>query len=756
MHHYNKLLVALVLFTGLFQTGWARHIIGGDLQYECLGEGRYLITMKIYRDCRPQEMAAPFDGDPDLDNQGTGAYIGVYRGNGNYRFVDQLSIRLKTKRFIDPPDYPCLIPPDNLCVEEGIYEFEFIIPDWPSTEGYYFVYQRCCRNNTINNIVTPGNVGATYAIEITPEAQATCNNSPSFNSFPPTVVCVGNDINFDHSASDAEGDSLVYSFCFPLKGGGLRGLQSPFGAEECDGIRPFPPCAPPFSPIAFSSGYSFSEPMGGNPLVTINEGSGLISGSPLIIGQFVMAVCVQEYRQGELISEIRRDFQFNVADCDPTVFARVKSDAQLGDREYVINSCGNNTILFENESILEQYIDTYRWEFDINGNNTVVNSRDAEITFPGVGTYRGLMMVNPGLDCGDTADIYVNLYPSITADFELAYDTCKAGPASFTDKSFTGAMRIESWNWEFGEGGSSTEQNPRYNYPIPGLHMVSLTVIDDNLCKDTKTIPLPYYPSPALVVVEPSNFVGCSPGNILFNNLSVPIDSTYTIEWDFGDGTSSFELSPLHSFVDPGIYDVRVEITSPIGCFTAASFPNWIEIKESPSADFIYAPEQPSNFNPTVDFTNQSINYIKQQWIFGDAGRSLERDPTFTFPDTGTYLVDLIAIHQNGCKDTATVLIDVLPRVTYHMPNAFTPNGDGKNDVFAGKGFTDGMTDFELTIWSRWGELLYQSENPEEGWDGTKQNSGEDLPVGVYVYQVKYTDPRGEPHALKGFATLVR
>ncbi|MCB0687930.1 MAG: gliding motility-associated C-terminal domain-containing protein [Saprospiraceae bacterium] len=751
MFRYFRLFFPLILLLANVAVLEAKHIIGGDLRYECLGDGLYRITMYLYRDCRPQEMAAGFDGESD----GTaGAFIAVYRGT---RLVDQLTIKLKNKRYIDPPDYPCLIPPDNLCVEEGVYEWEYQMEIWPSPESYHFVYQRCCRNNTINNIRTPGDVGATYAIEVTPEAQATCNNSPVFNSFPPTVVCVSNDVNFDHSAFDQEGDSLVYSFCFPLKGGGLRGLgQNNPGAGECDGIRPYPPCAPPFAPVSFSTGYSYSAPMAGDPVVKIDNRSGLISGSPQVIGQYVLAVCVQEFRQGVLIGEIRRDFQFNVADCDPTVFAKVKSDAQLGQKEYVINSCGNNTILFENESILEQYIDTYRWEFNINGNNTVVSSRDAEITFPGIGTYRGLMMVNPGLDCGDTAEIYVNLYPSITADFEFDYDTCKAGTTVFTDKSFTGAERIESWHWEFGEGGNSDEQNPRYDYPIPGLHRVALTVTDNNLCQETKIIPLPYYPVPALVVVDPSSFVGCSPADIFFDNLSAPIDSTYTTEWDFGDGNTSFEISPFHQFIDPGVYSVSVQITSPIGCYTSANFPNWIEIKESPSANFSFLPDQPSNFNPTVDFTNLSSNFIRQQWIFGDAGRSLERDPRFTFPDTGTYQVDLIAIHANGCKDTASALIDVLPRVTYYMPNAFTPNGDGKNDFFIGTGYTDGMRDFELTIWSRWGELLFKTEDPGEGWDGTKQNTGEDLAVGVYVYQVKYTDPRGNPNEFNGFATLVR
>ena len=753
-----QLIRFLLIFCGLLSINhesWSRHIIGGDLQYECAGNGVYIITMKIYRDCRPQdEIAAPFDGNLDGTS---GAYIAVYRGSSSFQLVSTFATRLRSQRSIEPPDYPCLIPPDNLCVEEGVYQFDFTIPNWPSNVSYHFVYQRCCRNNTISNIFDPGSFGATYSIEITPESQATCNNSPIFNSFPPTVVCVGTDIDFDHSAMDPEGDSLVYSFCFPLNGGGLRGLSpGNTGADACDGIRPRPPCSPPFGQVRFSSGYTAETPMAGDPVVTIDSRTGLISGTPQIIGQFVVGVCVEEYRDGLLIGETMRDFQFNVADCDPTVLAQVKSDAQLGDKEFVINSCGNNTIEFENESILEQFIDTYRWEFDIAGNTTVIDTRDATVTFPGVGTYRGLMMVNPGLDCGDTADIFVNLYPSITADFEFDYDTCRAGPTIFTDKSFTGATRVESWSWEFGEGGTSSVRNPNYTYPIPGDHEVSLTVTDDNECEDTRIYTLPYFPVPALVIVEPTSFLGCSPANIIFNNLSAPIDSTYNIEWDFGDGETGNAVSPAHSYLDPGIFSVMVSITSPIGCFISASFPNWIEVRESPVADFSYFPEEPSNFNPTVEFTNQSANYVGQKWIFGDAGRSSERDPTFAFPDTGAYQVDLIAIHQNGCTDTSTQILDVLPRVTYFMPNAFTPNGDGKNDVFFGKGYTAGMTNFEMTIWSRWGELLYRSEDPEEGWDGSKQNSGESLPVGVYVYQVRYTDPRGEAQELKGFATLVR
>lgn len=752
----NKLLhfvcLCIVLLTTV-ATAFGRHIIGGEFQYECLGEGNYKVTMTIYRDCRQQSgPVADFDGA-----DGGGAFIAIYHG-ANYVLVSRLTVPLKSRSFIKRPDYPCLIPPENLCVEKGIYEFTVRLAIWPSTESYHLVYQRCCRNNTINNLQRPQDLGATYTVEITPQSQAYCNNSPTFEEFPPTVLCVGASLDFNHSATDVDGDSLVYEFCDVLDGGGNRGTSSQDAhlAGTCEGVRPDPPCSPPFEKAMFSAGFTARRPMAGNPVVGIDRQKGMITGKPEIIGQFVIAVCVLEYRDGELIGSIQREFQFNVADCDPTVFASVRSDAEIGDREFVINSCGNNTVTFKNESQLQQFIDTYRWEFDIDGSTTVLDTRDATVTFPGLGTYRGVMMVNPGLDCGDTADIYVNLYPSIDADFTVDYDTCIHGPTVFTDLSRTGADRLESWQWDFGDGGETTLQHPRYTYGTPGKHPVSLIVTDNNECKDTAWFELPYFPVPELVVVEPNQFIGCAPADIFFDNLSVPIDSTYDIRWDFGDGGTSGKVSPTHQYTIPGFYDVTLQITSPIGCTTSADYPGWIEIRESPTADFSFTPELPSNFRKTVEFENLGTNFINQEWLFGNIGRSTQIHPTYTFPDTGLYNVQLVNIHANGCTDTAVQELYVIPRVTYHMPNAFTPNGDGKNDTFGGVGYTQGIKSFLMTIWSRWGELLYETRDPEQGWNGTKFNSGPDLPMGVYVYQVYYIDPLGKEVREEGFATLVR
>ncbi|MCB0586478.1 MAG: gliding motility-associated C-terminal domain-containing protein, partial [Phaeodactylibacter sp.] len=112
--------------------------------------------------------------------------------------------------------------------------------------------------------------------------------------------------------------------------------------------------------------------------------------------------------------------------------------------------------------------------------------------------------------------------------------------------------------------------------------------------------------------------------------------------------------------------------------------------------------------------------------------------------------------HPSGCKDTATQVIDIVPKVTYFLPNAFSPNDDSVNDIFLGKGYLEGVRGFEMSIWNRWGENIFSTSDPLEGWNGRKHNTGNPAPEGVYVCLVRYTSPRGEPIEIKGFATLIR
>jgi len=708
----------------------------------------YRITFTMYRDAN--------GGGADFDDN---ARFGIYSGSGNnWVFVDQVAnINFKDKSRVEfEPDNPCIDVPD-VNVEKAVYEFPVTLE--VHDESYMISYQRCCRNDNINNIINSGETGAAFIIEISPEAQSSGNNSPRFNNFPPIIICAGLPLVFDHGATDAEGDQLTYEFCAPLESGGTDGATGPGDPNSCTGVRPAPEnCLPPYGEVIYQlPNYQASAPLAGNPVVEIDPLTGMITGTPDIKGQFVVGVCVKEYRNGVLIGIVRRDFQFNVTTCDARVLAALVADTIQNGQNFIINSCGETDVFIENQSIQEANINGYFWEFDINGNTQTYNTRDVTVTFPGEGEYLGTMILNPGdMDCSDTANIKVNLYPSITGDFSFDYDTCRAGPVEFRDMSVTGAPSLESWSWNFdGAPGSGAVTN--HQFPDPGEKNAQLIVTDSNNCKDTISKDFDWFPVPPLIIINPSNFIGCAPADIFFDNLSTPIDETYEVIWDFGDGSDEVDMiSPTHSYEDIGIYDVNVSITSPIGCTTSRAFPELITVEEKPTADFSFSPEMPNSFNKEISFFDNSTNAKFYQWNFAGLGTSDILDPTFTFPDTGVYEVVLTVLHESGCPDTAIALIDISPEVTLHFPNAFTPNNDAKNDVFRGVGVFAGLRNFELSVWNRWGQKIFGTDDPMVGWNGMVDNTGAISPNGVYVYYAKYEGPRGDKEEFKGHITLIR
>ncbi len=731
----------------------AAHIVGGAINYVCNGNGNYTFTMKIYRDCYGG--GAPFDSDFGSGAPFAGT-VTIFVGNSTVPMnVIQLGAPTITN-VLPNLSNPCLIAPPNVCVEEGIYVFNLNLPI--STSSYHVVYQRCCRNNTITNLVVPGETGATYYMELTANAQAACNNSPVFNDFPPIVICTGEPIDFDHAATDPDGDLLVYELCNPFTGGGFDQVNS----TAPNGVAPDPDLPPPYSAVTFSAPYSFNNPLSANPPVTIDPNTGFLTGVPNVSGQFVVGVCVKEYRNGVLLSETRRDFQFNVVLCNRTVVADVLENDTVTLQEvqyYVVNACGSNSVLFTNQSYQPEFIKDFKWEFNIGGATQTFTDWNPTVSFPDLGTYYGILVLNPGaLTCSDTAYLQINVYPGITSDFEFAYDTCLAGPVTFTDLTAAGAGpgSIVSWNWDFGDTKKSQEQNPVHTYQTPGNFQVSLLVRDINKCTGLRTKTLPYYPIPQLLVVAPSEYIGCQPAKIFFDNLSTPVTDSYTINWDFGDGGTSGDISPMHIYNEAGTYTVSLEIISPLGCQTDTTWNNLITVLPSPIADFTYNPTQLSNLVPTANFMDQSIEAVKWRWTFGTSGISIVQNPTHTFPDTGLQVVQLVVFHESGCTDTIQKLLDVIPEVRYFLPNAFTPNGDGSNDGFRGNGVMEGAKDFLFRIWNRYGEQLFETNDPLEAWNGRKNNTGDLSPQGVYVVVVTYTGPRGDKYELRGYATLLK
>jgi gliding motility-associated-like protein len=264
----------------------ATHIVGGDITLKSLGSNNYEITLRFYRDCSPG--TAPYDNPITL-----GAYDLVTNAEA-FTF----SLPLISQQILTLGD-SCFTPV-GICVEEGIYKDTINLPNNPN--GYYISWQRCCRNNIIQNIVLPGDAGMVFYMEF-PDPSIV-NSSPVFGSYPNAYFCAGQPNTQDFSAVDADGDSLAYFLVTPLNG-------------NASAATPIPaPSAGPYTTITWQSPYSAADMVGGTPVMSINPVTGILVAAPTTLGVYVFAVVVEEYRGGVKIGEVRRDIQYSVITCN--------------------------------------------------------------------------------------------------------------------------------------------------------------------------------------------------------------------------------------------------------------------------------------------------------------------------------------------------------------------------------------------------------------------------------------------------------
>ncbi|NOT36360.1 MAG: T9SS type B sorting domain-containing protein [Saprospiraceae bacterium] len=739
----------------------AAHIIGGEMFYECLGFSslpngqtdsttrKYLITIKLYRDCRPQQQAAGFDmplGFTIYRRSANNVYRNVRTGNREFSATD-----FEGPNLIDSPVYPCLELPPDICVESGTYTFEVDLPI--INEEYVIIWQRCCRNNTITNILNPGGTGATFTISIHPESQRTCNSSPKFVNFPPTVVCVNNPLNFDHSAVDKEGDLLVYSFCEPFGGGGQGGG----GGNNCTAVTPSPDCPPPYPKVNFRAPqYSYLFPMGGNPPVSINSLTGLITGEPNAQGQYVVSVCCSEYRNGILLSTLRRDFQFNVASCVGTVVAKLNNGKEVSKQNYEILLCGEDTLQMNNGSYQQRFINSVLWEYDNGGTTESSTLWNPFIKFKEGGIHNGRFILNPGTNCSDTVNFRINIISDLKADFSFSYDSCKFGPVNFKDLSKSTYSNIVNWSWDFGDGFKGFDPNYELQYFHPDNYGVTLDIIDDLGCKKSVVKNLSWFPAPNVIVFRPSVTEGCVPLTVSFKNISFPTDDKYKFNWTFSDGLSVTGINVSRRFDSIGLYGLKLKVTSPVGCVNEGSFDNVISVLSPPTAKWSVDPLIVNLNNPYVQGYDSTEKTIGRDWIIDNKDYYFDKEINYAFKDTGYHTIRMIVNDKYLCTDTLETQIYAFRDFTLYMPNAFTPNGDGNNEVFGPVGFFQDVETYSLKIFDRWGSLIFESDRPEIAWNGKSQNSDKTLPPGTYVYNLKYKQSRKELIEEKKLFTLIR
>jgi hypothetical protein len=249
------------------------------------------------------------------------------------------------------------------------------------------------------------------------------------------ALCLGSDFVYEMGAMDADGDSLVYSFCDPYLGG------------TTTAPTPNPPTAPPYTPVTWFAGYSTGYPIASSPAMVINPVTGVITGMANQIGTYAVAVCVEEYRDGVLLNTIRRDYQFNVVLCDPTTTAAITVPS-------FASTCLGSPVTFNNASL---NANTYHWDFGVaDSTNDTTSVFQPTYTFPEAGTYTITLITNPGLDCADTTQVNFTVYPIPVAEALPVDAVCVGTPFSLQAVDVPGA----SFQWTGPMGYFSNQQNP--------------------------------------------------------------------------------------------------------------------------------------------------------------------------------------------------------------------------------------------------------------------------------------------------------
>ena len=528
-------LIPAILFMLPF-TANATHIVGGEIGYRCLGGNQYEITLRVFRDCFNADPTALFD-DPGI--------IGVYASNGLR--LSNISLRPTGNDTIREGLDSCYTSFINsVCVHTTVYRS--VITLNPRVGGYHFVYQRCCRNTTISNIVNPTEAGATYDILLTEAAMQKCNSSPVVNRWPPVYVCANQELNVNSAATDANNDSIAYKICTPLVGGTLQRPQ------------PIPPTAPPFQPIIWlGPTYSLANVLGGNNPLTIDVNTGLMKGVPPVLGQFVVAVCIEEYDRStkNLLSVVRRDFQYNVVNC--TV-----PQATFEAPEAV---CVGSKLTLKQSTPGAKSVEWYLGE--PGAEKLVAKGDSVNLTFPSAGKNRITLYYEKGTACQSTFSSVIDAVAIDVVSVPLAGQNSMVCRGSNFEVNIQNKQvnRSLTYDWQTNGKLVSGQGSSLATFKMDAPTLITLNLSNALGCKSTLIFP---------VAIHGPIRSGLENDRLFCRNVASPTNPGFNpalnYQWTPATGLSNPAIgNPIVTISDNIIYQVKVSDPA-TGCDTTVSF----------------------------------------------------------------------------------------------------------------------------------------------------------------------------------------
>lgn len=381
---------------------------------------------------------------------------------------------------------------------------------------------------------------------------------------------------------------------------------------------------------------------------------------------------------------------------------------------------GQNINLFANGG------NTYSWSGPNGFNSNLQNPTipNAQINFIGIYT----IQVTTSAGCTSSTNVNVNVNVAPTGTIGSNSPICE------NNKLFLFTSPSNSYQWQGPNGFSSTIQNPEIlntSSVINGNY--SLTIHNSAGCYTTLVTNVIVNSNPIITLV-PSKKEACVPDCIMFNAISNATGTNVAYSWNL-DRSITTSLNGANAsgcYSLTGDYRPTVFVVDGNGCASTAT--TLITLNPVPTPDFIFEPNKPTIYNNFVEF-----NYLPNsdiistfEWYINNSGTfAMQPNASYTFNDLGSYNITLAVTSNKGCRGSITKLVKIEDEFALYFPNAFTPNQDGLNDIFKPKGVN--VNSYKLLIFDRWGELIFNTNDIDTGWDGTFK--GKKCPNGIYNYK---------------------
>lgn len=430
--------------------------------------------------------------------------------------------------------------------------------------------------------------------------------------------------------------------------------------------------------------------------------------------------------------------------------------ATITDPAPIIMSVSNDTLICENGSATMTASaiggNSYDFHWDL-----FPTTAATQIGSPLVNTYY-VVQAESDLGCFSNKDsIYVTVRPPLTGTITPDVTICPGYPTTLTATAAGGIGTPFNFVWSSGESGTGSSHTITANPPQTTQYSVTI----DDACESTPIVlttnvilaPLPV----PLISVDLDN--ECEPAMFVLTNETDPLMNGQNY-WLLSDGQYfQNQQTIVTDEMWSGLYDVQLVVTSPFGCIDSTTFIDYLTVHPKPVADFRHSPNPAYMFNPTVHLTNYSVNGDSYEWFIQDGNPSfsqLEHVQTM-FPDglAGDYEVTLITTSEFGCIDTSTQIVIVLPEVLLYAPNTFTPDDDEFNQDWGVHISGIDIFNFELLIFNRWGQIIWESHDPAASWDGTY--NGEYVQQGTYTWTIEAKDlVNDRKYEFNGFINVLK